>query len=236
MKLKYLILFAIILSLQSISVAQPRMEIVGGDTVNWGQVRYDQSPVTYNLIIRSTGDDTLIIRSINTSCGCTTAPIDKKELLPGDSASMSITFNIPNHPGIAKKMINIRTNDPLSRNRTVYLIADVIFPLKFEPIQLITFHGLVLGDSMTSTIKITNNSDIPVQIKEIVISDSVFTTNLKEDDIIEPHASIEVSVQAVPIRLGALTGELSFKTTHPDVVRVKIPIMMNILGEKVDFQ
>lgn len=212
------------------------MEIVGGDTVNWGKVRIDQSPVTHNLVIRNKGNDTLFIRTVNTSCGCTTAPIDKKELLSGDSASMNITFNLPNKPGIVKKMINIRTNDPVSRNRTVYLVADVVFPLSFEPIQLFTFHGLVLGDSMTSTVKITNNSDIPVQIKEIKISDSVFTTNLQQDDIIEPHASIEVSIKAIPTRLGTVNGELSFKTTHPDVTRVRIPILMNILSEKIDLR
>ncbi len=224
--LSVFVIFAFVLN------AQPRLTIVGGDTVNWGKVRLDQSPVKKKLILYNSGDKKLIFKKVMPSCGCTTAPIDKDTLNPGDTATIDITFNLPNFAGMARKALQIKTNDPLSKNRIVYLFADVVFPLKFFPSQAFFFQGLLAKDTMTSKVVITNTTDRDIIVKQVKISPSFCTTNLKNDMVIPANGDITVNVFANPSMIGMVKGELVFKTTHPDVVRVKIPIIMNIVGEQ----
>ncbi len=212
--------------------AQPKLVIVGGDTVSWGKVRLDQSPVKKKLKLYNAGDKNLVFKKVNPSCGCTTAPLDKDTLSPGDTATVDITFHLPNHRGKARKAIQIVTNDPDKRERIIYLYADVIFPLDFFPGQNFIFRGLLIGDTMTSKVVITNTTDEDIVVKQVKISPSFCTTDLKDDTVIKAKGDITVSVTAAPSALGKFVGRLEFKTTHPDIVRVKIPVIMDIVGEK----
>jgi hypothetical protein len=229
---KFLIFLCVFLLFAGIAKAQPKLVVVGGDTVSWGKVRLDESPVRKKLIFLNAGDKDLIFRRVMPSCGCTTAPLNKDTLAPGDTAIMDITFNLPNHRGRARKAIQILTNDPKQREKFVYLFADVIFPLDFFPGQNFIFTGLVVGDTMTSKVVITNTTDEDIVVKQVKISPSFCTTDLKDDMVIKAKGDLTVSVTAAPPALGNFIGQLEFKTTHPDVVRVKIPVIMNIVGEK----
>lgn len=214
-------------------MAQPKLEIVGGDTVNWGQKRLDESPLIYRLKLINIGDEKLVFGAVNPSCGCTTAPIDKDELVPGDSAFIDITFNLPSFEGSAKKAIQIKTNAPNARSKLVYLVADVVFPLKFFPAQRFMFHGVLVGDSTTSRVIMTNTTDEDIILKDVYLTGSEFTTNLKSETVLKAKEDLTIDVTAKPLSIGTQTGEIGFKTTHPDVVRVKIPIVMNVQGEVI---
>lgn len=47
----------------------------------------------HDFILKNQTSSILEINSIHTSCGCTTAEIDKKSLLPQESAVIKVTFN-----------------------------------------------------------------------------------------------------------------------------------------------
>jgi hypothetical protein len=212
--------------------AQPKLVVVGGDTIHWGKVRLFDSPLKKTIIVYNAGDEDLIFRAVTPSCGCTTAPIDRDTLHPNDSAKIDITFNIPNHVGLARKGIRLSTNDPTNRGRILILYADVIFPLEFFPSQTFFFSGLLAGDTMTAKIVITNTTDDDIVVKQVKISPDFCFTNIKNDTILKAKSDFTIVVTAMPNVIGMQTGELSFKTTHPDVVRVKLPIVMNIMGER----
>lgn len=228
--IKYAYVLVLFLIISTGIFAQPKLYIVGGDTVSWGRVRVDQSPVTNKLILINKGNELLIFKRVNPTCGCTTAPLDKSELRPGDTATIDITFNLPNHNGIAHKAITIVTNDPDKNIRTVQLIADVYFPLVFFPTQQFTFPGLLVGDTILTRVVVTNTTDEDIVLKEIKISPDIAFTNIKDNDVIKSKQDLSIDVTSIPKTPGVFTGELQFKTTHPDVVRVKIPIVINVQG------
>jgi hypothetical protein len=212
--------------------AQPRMEIIGGDTVRWENVKVEQSPVKRDIKIVNKGDQLLTIKRVNPACGCTTAPIDKSELKTGDTATISITLNLPNRDGIMHKIITVLTNDPDNKSKVIHLIADVIFPLSFFPAQEFHFPGILVGDTLSTRVVISNTTEQDIIIKDIVITPDIASVTLKNDDVIPAGKDIVVDVTAIPVVPGIISGELQFKTTHPDLTRVKIPVVINVQGVK----
>lgn len=52
------------------------------------------------------------IRKINSSCGCTTSEIEKKELAPGESALLEVKFDTKGYSGPTGQSVLVYTDDP----------------------------------------------------------------------------------------------------------------------------
>ena len=63
-----------------------------------------------NVMIKNTGNDTLKIFQIGTSCGWTDASITQKLLQPQDSCTLNFTYNTQNKQGIQEEYISIYAN------------------------------------------------------------------------------------------------------------------------------
>ncbi|MBC8146322.1 MAG: DUF1573 domain-containing protein, partial [bacterium] len=88
---------------------KPKIEIVGGETVDRGDV---PPGVLKQLVkITNTGTDTLKITEVKPSCGCTTAPLDKNVLLPGDTASVMVSVDVAHSSGPVSKNMTSNSND-----------------------------------------------------------------------------------------------------------------------------
>lgn len=59
----------------------------------------------------NTGDKTLIIQQVFTSCGCTASEYTKTEIKPGEKGTVTVTFNGKGQAtGSVKKVITVRSN------------------------------------------------------------------------------------------------------------------------------
>lgn len=105
MKLITLTIFFI----SSIMYAQPKLEIVGGDTHDWGTVKVFESPLKTIITIKNTGNQPLRVFEVKPSCGCTTAPLDKDILNPGETAKIDIKLDLKGNVGAITKDVNIMT-------------------------------------------------------------------------------------------------------------------------------
>ena len=78
--------FVLTFCLSGLVIAQPQMEIIGGDTYNWGKVKPGKNPLKATILVRNIGNEELHITQVRPGCGCTTAPLDKDKLKQGDTA------------------------------------------------------------------------------------------------------------------------------------------------------
>ena len=62
--------------------AQGTLEIIGGDTYDWGTVA--PGKLTTTVEVKNTGAQDLKITEVRPGCGCTAAPIDKNLLNPNE--------------------------------------------------------------------------------------------------------------------------------------------------------
>lgn len=87
-------------------------------TYDYGDIMQD-SVVTKIFVITNEGNDILKITDIKASCGCTAVVAGKKELNPGESTDIKVSFDSKGKLGKQNKTITVSTNDP--NNKTIKL-------------------------------------------------------------------------------------------------------------------
>ena len=68
--------------------------------------------VTHTFKFKNTGDKSLLIQNIETSCGCLSASYDKKPIPPGEEGSIEVQFDSKGQYGKQYKIITIFANIP----------------------------------------------------------------------------------------------------------------------------
>lgn len=214
--------------------SQPKLQILSGDTINWGKVKYINSPAESKLILKNTGKDTLYVLKLKPGCGCTSTKLKNKNIPPDSSETVEIQFNLPNVPGPTHKVIDIKTTDPDQPERIVHLLANVIFPIISIPQTLmITFPDMTSGIESKGEVTLINTTDEKIYIKELKHFPDNLTSNIKNDMVLEPNKEFKIKVSAIPQKTGFFNGSIKFKTTHPDVPRMEIPVRGNVMSSSI---
>ncbi len=121
------------------------------------------STIVHKLWLKSTGTDTVKIKDIQTGCSCTTMPLSQKEIAPGDSVEVTISWDTQRTYGPVKRYPRIYYDGAekplrLSLFTNVQNVPDtnlsvIIRPFKFEM-------GKLPSKSVDSLeFKIRNNTD-----------------------------------------------------------------------------
>ncbi|MGD1994288.1 MAG: DUF1573 domain-containing protein [Anaerolineae bacterium] len=72
-------------------------------------------PARHTFQVRNVGQGTLEITGVSTSCGCTTAEVDEDRLAPGETATLTVTYDPQAHDGQTgrfMRVVYVRSTDP----------------------------------------------------------------------------------------------------------------------------
>jgi hypothetical protein len=129
------------------------------------------SKVSHVYWLKSGGDELLKIIKVKPRCGCTKAPLDKTEVVPGDSARLELIFNTGKNKTRVSKTARIETNQG-SQHRDVRFNAHV-YPDEFSTTPIVIQPGkldIKLNDKNVGkqiNFDIANVSEIELEIKLI---------------------------------------------------------------------
>ena len=79
------------------------------DTHNFGDIEKGK-PVSHDFTFKNTTKQTVLITNVKASCGCTATNYTKTPIKPGESGSVTATFNAAN-PNAFNKQITVTTSD-----------------------------------------------------------------------------------------------------------------------------
>jgi hypothetical protein len=117
------------------------------------------------LLLKNTGSDTLKIRNVKASCGCTTVTPTKYFLLPGESEPLAISFNSTGFRGPSTKFVYIETSDAKSPLTTVTLEALVQYELLLtNHYGVVNFGTVRAGRTAKDTLNFKNISNHSIAI------------------------------------------------------------------------
>lgn len=106
-----------------LSLGTPSLEL--GDVPN-GLV------VERAVAVRNNGDAPLVVESVITSCGCTTAALEPETIASGESGTLTITFDSGAHGpelrGLLTREVTLVSNDPGLPEAVVTVRANVVSP------------------------------------------------------------------------------------------------------------
>lgn len=81
--------------------------------------------VEYTFKFENKGTESLVIKDVKTSCGCTAAIVSNSTVKPGEVGSIKVDFDTKNREGRNSKSITIVSNDSKEPNKVLTIYADV---------------------------------------------------------------------------------------------------------------
>ncbi|MEI6090165.1 MAG: DUF1573 domain-containing protein [bacterium] len=196
--------------------AQPKLEVVGGNTYDWGKVT--PKVLTTKIQIKNIGNKTLFISKVKPSCGCTTAPMDRRTLEPGEIGTMSVNMSLDiSVTGKVVKKIDITSNDPITPDTTIYLQCMVVTPIEVKPHAFFKFDNLQVGYESSSTVTIKNMSDTTITLSNFEIHPEFVTINVANQVVLKPGESFDLTAKLRPSSEGQINITVKFNLSHPDL-------------------
>jgi len=227
--MKRILAFAISLVIfPFILFSQPKLEIVGGDSYDWGTVKPTQDPLTAKIRLKNVGNEVLKITEVKPGCGCTTAPLDKNELKPGEEALLDVTLRIAGFSGNVVKSVRIASNDPQNPNKYLYLKANIFHPISISPTSYFAFNEMTVGKESTAKVTIKNNTNESITLSDIQVIPDNLSVNLPKKLTLKAGESFEVIAKVVPDKKGYFNCSIKMKTSNPDQKEIVIPGYGNV--------
>jgi hypothetical protein len=156
---------------------------------NFGNVP-PRGKVTHGFVIKNTGRDSRRLIKVRTTCSCTTAPLKKRVLAPGDTARLEVTFHTGSFSGPVSRVLYLRSDDPAEPMLELGVSVTVGYrgrQLEFEPLQ--ADFDTVQTLPARAVLKMKNRDSVPVS-----------------PALLEAPAGLQVIVPAEPVAPG---GEVS---------------------------
>lgn len=82
--------------------------------------------ITFQYTLTNMGKEKLVIRAVNTLCGCTVSSVDKMELKRGESTIVRGTFHSEGREGEQEKYITIVSNDPVTPELRLGFRSEIV--------------------------------------------------------------------------------------------------------------
>jgi len=211
-----------IFAIVSCGYSQPKLEVIGGNNYDWGTTYPKDSPLKVKIKIKNSGNDILKIYEVKPGCGCTTAPLDKNELKPGEEATLDISLNISSYTGSITKSIRITSNDPTNKDSYIYLKTNVFRPIIVQPNQNITNSDMLLNKEATYTFQLKNQGDKAITINDITHSPDNLVLNIEKGQTIAPNQVLSCTARFIPQKAGNFSGYIRLSTNDPNSDNVYI--------------
>ena len=143
--------------LDATSVAQsgPRLVLSQRDW-DFGQI-WTGEPCKIEIELKNIGDAPLKILNIKSSCGCTAAEPSKRELAPGETDTMTVTYDTNKNTKLVKQTITLQTNDPVEPEIQFELRGEVWNVFDAQPNAALSFGRVQPTSKKSKAIILTNN-------------------------------------------------------------------------------
>ncbi len=199
----------------------PRLEL---STEEWDfGMKWYGEPCSTDITISNTGDAPLKILKIRSSCGCTAAKPKRKELLPGESDKITLTYNTKKNREDVTQTITLMTNDPERPRVSIQIKGIVKKVYDAKPANRITFGRVSRDEKATQSIELRNNMDEEVVLKLKPFDEPPpFEITLEE---VEPGRFYKLSATTKPpLRLGANAANVVLETGLDKFPSLTIPV------------
>jgi hypothetical protein len=95
------------------------------DSWNFGKIRASGGIVKHTFSLKNDTREVLNVFGAHASCGCTAVEMDKKVILPGESANLEVKFDPKNYSGQVTQYVYVNTDSKAMPAYRFNVKADV---------------------------------------------------------------------------------------------------------------
>ncbi|MEN6406304.1 MAG: DUF1573 domain-containing protein [Thermoguttaceae bacterium] len=195
----------------------------------------------HDFVLTNRGAAPLVLTKGDTSCRCTVSELGHKEVPPGRSTKVHLTWKPTDETGPYRQTATILTNDPTQPRVTLTISGEIVAAARFVPSSLV-FSRLTPGQSVSGSVRLFGYADKPLKVLGQSWSNaelaSYFEASLQPLSAAEikeePNARSGVLVQVTiksGLPLGAVRQELVLTTNLKSASKQTLPIEGMVGGE-----
>ncbi len=219
---KLILVLLLILPLAASALSGPKFEVSAGETINLGN-HLRNTPVDYDIGFVNSGDDTLKIVSVSTTCGCSSALLSGESILPGEGGSIKFTFNGIGMGQVTKSVV-VTTNEPEGNFHQINMVMNMVDPVTLTPASIIT-EGKV-GEELRQTATMMNSLDKMISITEVTSNSPAVKVSSDKTEIAHGEAaSLNISIKIYED--SPVNAAVIIKTSEGEF---QIPILVDVKG------
>lgn len=214
---------------QSISASDQHPTIVFDNSdFNFGQI-YKGQKVEHIYKFENQGKDTLEIKKVKSSCGCTAVILTNKTILPGETGEIKTTFNSSTYSGNIMKSITVSSNDPDAPNHRLTISGQIIEVISIKPVN-INFGSVFLDKDTDKTVTVTvkSQTEPDFKINKITPSKPYINASIAEEK--DGEYIINVTLKDYR-KIGKFSGKIILETNSQKQQKADIPFFGEIEGD-----
>ncbi len=188
--------------------------------------------------VSNIGEDTLHIKRVRPTCGCTAAPLHKKNLAPGESTKIGAIFRLRGYKRATSKAIKVESDDPSRKLVSLRFSANMDTSLWYDTTKgprIFSDPAIIdlgKGDLFQSTtkIKISNPSDKKLTLKIIEYTKDIINQPKIKRETLKPGKSTDLSIAVLknydintPIKASITIAAID--KSGSEVTRITVPII-----------
>jgi len=190
------------------------------ESKDFGRVKQGET-LTHVFVFKNEGDETLKIKSVRTSCGCTAALASNDEIAPGKSGEVKVSFDTRGYMQKTAKYIYVESNDLSQSTTTLTLTADIEVP-PMPKINLSAYSidlGLILeNEEILAKAKVENKGELELEASFIHKEASFYWKGKKISSPLKVASGkaeeIEIIIPA-PKRTGLVREYIQIRSNDP---------------------
>lgn len=138
----------------------------------------DQESAEAAFHFKNAGPDAVTILEIHSSCGCTTATLDKKTYAPGEEGDLQVRFTFGERTGPQQKEIVVVSTDTPTRPTELVLRVAIPEPFRVDPRLLIWKSAPVGTRAEAKSASIVSANGKPITVTKVFSDNAEFETQL----------------------------------------------------------
>ncbi len=165
--------------------------------------------VSRDFVFTNVGDSPVELLDVRSSCGCTTAALEKKVYEPGESGKLTAVFDVGQRVGEQSNSIMVRTDHPERSIHSLIFVVDIPRPLTLSHRFLIWQRN---GSADTRRVEVAFHPNAPYRLEDVEVEGDAFTVQLIKDEDEEGRYYIDVT----PASLSASERAAIILRTEPE--------------------
>jgi len=176
--------------------------------------------IEHNFTFTNTGDQTLEIKDVRPTCGCTIAGAWDRAIGPGKTGIIPIRFTPAHLAGEVVKTVIVLCNDSSRTNIVLQLKGTVWEPVEVNPLYVVFTADADCQTNQTREVRIVNHLERPLALGEPECANGTFQTVLK---VVRPGKEFELQITLTPpLKAGGALAPITLKTSYTNLPVINI--------------
>ena len=179
--------------------------------------------MTHEFSFRNSGDQNLVIRKVSSSCGCTAAVPSNREVAPGKTSTIRVTFSSGSMRDKVTKQVYVESNDPSQPRSKLTITGTVKREIDVTPYGIF-LRSIMVGETVEREVQIQPVEAKTFRILEIKSNNQAVHVGDPER-IDDKRGGYRLKIRFGPVsQTGWTTAVLTVKTdlTHTKELHITV--------------